>query len=796
MPYQGKRGRLSQEERKEYRRRHEEYERHHPDYLAGFHLPKPATVESAWKLLESYFCPEIRALEEPDRAVLIILLEHAIKAGEHGARLTFTGAFDVVCRHYSDHHRLCPAASVYDMTPETVGACWKDLQNEQVHLEKVFDIVLRKWPRKRNQKNPLFRGKLMRDGKETAWKVLLQGDGIMPHLRDEFSSILRDGGYAGREKGHHLLFTKPEESKANHVPIRKLCCDTLAYDVSPTGPRSEIILSMQENAELRFDAKAFNSDYQMVEGKLKELQQNVTSQCNCEPPLIGLSTKERKISGSDRGTRSLRDEHLLIRAIEWALNLKPPPAASSGLQLQDDEKWIANRVDYLRLWLKDHRSDVPLNKITRENIIQAAIASRGWRAALQGLLQQYDEYHRLWRDFGSIQRQVRGRDGLIPIYNRFYRVLNGRYQARYFWPSFVGPKAENHENPDVWKPFRSNWFKAPPADETRNYEELIGLDISSSQTQIMAVFLSIEELEMVSSSNSFKGVMAQIAWDRHYDPGDEFKLSMLPPGRDPGGIPNYEGPQDRRLQQLCKTLWMQLCYGSNASTVQGQQEAHMKNYGRGWTAKHASRFAKELFKKYPDVKMYLEACRKVAARAHRKSRSDGVRVTDPLDQKTLQWNPILLEIKRCRHGSNDEVRIHLPPAYRPGRDRYPVDKDELARRIAPCLIHLLDAFYSSLVMQRLWRSGVRNFLAIHDCWLVPERVKRGRKIQSGEEVLSRALQSAAVEWYRGLDCVYRSLRYYLDGDKVYGPWIRRIHRKWKTRVKSRYTPVFHWKKEA
>jgi hypothetical protein len=182
----------------------------------------------------------------------------------------------------------------------------------------------------------------------------------------------------------------------------------------------------------------------------------------------------------------------------------------------------------------------------------------------------------------------------------------------------------------------------------------------------------------------------------------------------------------------------------------GEQETHSNTYGCGWTAKHASRFAKELFKKYPDAKMYLEACRKVAARAYRKSRSDGVRITDPLDQETLQWNPILREIKRCRHGSNDEVRIQLPPAYRPGRDRYPVDKDELARRIAPCVIQLLDAFYSSLVMQRLWRSEVRNFVAIHDCWLVPERVKRGRKIRSGEEVLSRALQSAAAEWYRGL----------------------------------------------
>jgi hypothetical protein len=791
MPYQSKRGALSSEERAEYRRRHEQYEGVNRDYLAGFDRPRRATVERVWELLESYFCAEVAALEGPNRAVLVILLDHAITEGARGSRLTFTGVFDAVCRRYSDHHRLCPAGSVYDMAPDTIKACWKDLQNEQVDLGEVYDAVVRKWAKKRRRSNPLFRIELTQAGKETVRRVLLTGD----KLRSEFSSIIRrDGSYHSRQSGHRLLFSKPAKSKADRPLKRKICCDTLEYDIVPPGQRSEKILSIQENAELLFHATSFNRDYGRIQRELRNLEREITSRCDFKPRLTSLSTQKRKMPVAKKTTWSARDEHLFKRAIERGLKLGLAPVESSKPQLTD--QWTAERVKNLAAWLKKHHSNVPARTVTLKKVTLADAATKEWRIEIRRLLQKYDEYRRIVRDFERVRGQVRKRKGLISVYNMFYRNLNGRYQAQYFWPTFVGEK--KHENPDIWRPLRTNWFKAPRADDTRECEELVGLDISSSQTQILAVFLSVEGLEEEASSNSFKGVMSQMAWHRHYNPFDEFKLSMLAPDQMASGrIPNYESPGDPRLQRLCKELWMELCYGSSAHSVQSGQKDYPDTYGRGWTVENASRFARGLFEKYPDVKTYLKACRAVAARAYKRSPCEGVRITDPLDHTTFQWNPIeRSKTHRCRHGSNDEVRIQLPRTFQPGLKQYPVDEGELAKRIAPCLIHLLDAFYSSLVMQRLSRSGIENFVGIHDCWLVPERVNKGGKILRGEEVLSRAMKSAAAEWYRGLDCVYRSLRRSLAGDKKYGPWIKKIHHKWKARVRSGYAPVFLWKKET
>jgi hypothetical protein len=72
----------------------------------------------------------------------------------------------------------------------------------------------------------------------------------------------------------------------------------------------------------------------------------------------------------------------------------------------------------------------------------------------------------------------------------------------------------------------------------------------------------------------------------------------------------------------------------------------------------------------------------------------------------------------------------------------------MKRMAAPCLVHMLDAYYSSLVMLELQSKKISTFVGIHDCWLVPE---------SQVNILKDAMDSAARKWYVGLEPIYEEL---------------------------------------
>ena len=131
---------------------------------------------------------------------------------------------------------------------------------------------------------------------------------------------------------------------------------------------------------------------------------------------------------------------------------------------------------------------------------------------------------------------------------------------------------------------------------------------------------------------------------------------------------------------------------------------------------------------------------------------------------------------------------------------YEVDNDGLEKLAAPCLVHLLDAYYSSLVMAELVSRGVDCFVGIHDCWLVPK---------SRIEVLKEAMYQAARAWYRGLGPVYEGLLRHLKTDAVNGRGrqtkeeretraandaVSAAHRKWKERMNERWCPRFRAKR--
>jgi hypothetical protein len=73
--------------------------------------------------------------------------------------------------------------------------------------------------------------------------------------------------------------------------------------------------------------------------------------------------------------------------------------------------------------------------------------------------------------------------------------------------------------------------------------------------------------------------------------------------------------------------------------------------------------------------------------------------------------------------------------------------------VAPCLVHALDAAYSGFVMRELVARGVRDFVAIHDCWMVPS----GRVAD-----LEAAMGAAGEPWLRSLGAVYDAVEPHLE----------------------------------
>jgi hypothetical protein len=157
----------------------------------------------------------------------------------------------------------------------------------------------------------------------------------------------------------------------------------------------------------------------------------------------------------------------------------------------------------------------------------------------------------------------------------------------------------------------------------------------------------------------------------------------------------------------------------------------------------------------------------------------------------VRWNPVAREdqpVKSDGHtvivslpagmkisdfGEENEAEEDL--ATKPDA-RYPVDKDQLGKMIAPCLIHMLDAHYSTLVMEKLAACKIEDFVGIHDCWFVPEWVDVEGVLSDGTVVLRKVLDEVNNDWYAGLGPIYERMLHYLRGDPIFEPRIRKARR--------------------
>src|SRR5262249_30998357 len=145
---------------------------------------------------------------------------------------------------------------------------------------------------------------------------------------------------------------------------------------------------------------------------------------------------------------------------------------------------------------------------------------------------------------------------------------------------------------------RRRWFKARGPDG--EVVDLVGLDISSSQTQILASLLGLIRLEQLCSRSVRKTGIGNRLFRRdikepaqpvkEYLDGkgwELFEKGALTFEKDYAGKSyrkNDDGTFDEKLIELVKVTWMRTLYGSSPININRDIRKDIGTYGAAWSA--------------------------------------------------------------------------------------------------------------------------------------------------------------------------------------------------------------------
>lgn len=842
--------RVRKEQWLEYRERFRLYSLANKAYVAEVSRPPPDVVTVAWRLIEEGFKDSaalnsaiVHALDDrsgedkyfESKASLIIAIGLFIGRNAEGHKVTYNDVFDAICRRYSDHYIAGPARQVRDMAPARAKRARRDLLFQCIDINKIWHFLVTQkssdnlFYALEFQTKASVSAKARRGEIKSTYTVIPKNNSCIRKLRD----VLVEAGLVPK-RGISIKLasdsTASDNTSNSNIAKSKYCAD-VAYNNTNIGSRVRALLIRQSATTLLFNRKVFIKDFdEMMKNKLamcKELTRTYAVD-------VTLDNAPRQFSKGGESYKfwSAREEYLYFRSIEFGLEnarLRPRGEFSNQCKLISDkiefhaEEW-RNRHDRFLKWLEREKKDLDRKLVTLRSVVEAAVQTYSWRRRVRALLSEYDRAVGFIETYGLVYEQVRKIEGeLIEIRSDFSLSINRRYHPQHMWPTYVSDKDLREANkgkrqgqdedgqpagevplhdeaPE--RSYRRRWFSAR---HPRSKEPcpLVGYDISSSQTQIVATFLSSAKLELDATGRSFKESLAELAWEMHCDPNDEFKLrkveaSNTSPNAD---TEDYRSAQCPKLQNLCKRLWMTVSYGGDIGEVVREQNNDPDAYGPAWTQENAGRFISALNKKYPAMARFLDICRHAAGTAYAIDKTAGVTLIELLDNCEIRWNPTERSDTPLENGPH-KLMLSLPrqkqndPDYTFSvDDSYPVDMNALRKMFAPCFVHMLDAFYSSLVMEKLVAKGVIDFVAIHDCWLVPETIlapETGQE-RDGRKVLEEVFEEVNREWYNGLGPAYEALLNYVKDKKVFREIIREAWDHWKQRCRGGYVPKFQYK---
>lgn len=775
------------------------WEHHRGD---GRGAPSGPTVMALWRVLVPYLKDQgITApadlrppflnhvgLDPADAAALdtaavqafVIVLDHCVASGrdyrqrrdrkKKAARgTTFTKLASALAACWSTVYQeavaRCGARSLADLKPETVSAVWRQLLLNGIDVPKLWHLAAGPWSRD-GGRNPLYRVQTIH---LAGVRVVLRSKRLV--LRTFEAALEEDTAYHPPFRALRLLFAEAETVPVRARPLRQDVYMEIPCDQVVLGDNAVTMIETLERTVLLFNAPAFVADFR----------------------------------GWERVERAI----------------------------------LAHRQAHRTEWRREHPGRI----------------TGGWTRACRAAFKVSfpDEVKQLRRVqsclnmYGRVRQQLRGREHqLIPIRSRFFRSRNRRFHASDLWIEHVSGKLDvldqrnaphviEHSSP------RARWFQFPAfdADPLEPSAPLVGFDVSSSQTQILAILTGDRDLERLSgpdADKSFKEHLAELAFAAK-------------------GTLQFARPVDHAadLVLLMKTLWTRVCYGGKLRRVVWDHESWFvappdpalgqdarQAYRRDETTaavKRIERFLASL-KFYGDatggrLHAFFRASARVPGGA---SRYDGPIFVDPFDRTGSRWNPmqatalphtgsrpalqtyrpgkiekrrkdpagalralrgqrdvqLVEKVFKKRNGRKtaelDYIRVFVPNVPDAG-GRYAIDRGRLGRKIAPFLVHSLDAAYFGMVATRLDALGL-PVLGVHDCVYLPQVVAlksadgQVTEIRPGAEILRDVMAEASREWFTMLEVTYAGLHRYLQRDQVFGPHVARWWAAWVDRLQD------------
>jgi len=536
------------------------------------------------------------------------------------------------------------------------------------------------------------------------------------------------------------------------------------------------------------------------------------------------TTKRQRGRGHARGYSAHVIEGKLLKWFhEMVGEFKPSQSrlllADQNLPLQEVVQKVAGEHPY-NVVKQGTRSKALIRKLEEARFYLDVAAFRKTLAQLEDEREaKYvkalkEEYKRHTRAVGQIRQleaiskrlddlETEGRetDGLVKIRSGFKQIITKRYHSTNFWPLEVTGKDEQSETVESYDydetgPFevlenasrRGRWFLAdaisspnerarraerafpdpiPDEEQLRDRQPLVGFDVSSSQVQILSIFLGLTDIEAKVTKTPFKEILAAQAWKKADDPSDDFKA------------PGFDGAEDERLQESVKTAAMTFLYGSAPQEIVYKLRGDPKRFGPGLgdSANLEQLISDSILRTLAGK--FRGACQAVAEVAYQRDPYAGVVLIDPFDRTTVRWH----HLKRKSypvHRDGTAVYLSLPEG-KPNKDGdYKVDLPKLKRAVLPCLVQLLDAAFAGFVVEELHQRGVTNVVSVHDAWLVPVEA---------ESKLLKAIEAAGEPWQRSLGPMYDGLIGYLK-DTDFAEQSREWKAAWKRRVAARNWPRF------
>ncbi len=778
-PYTGERRvERARDDYRELQRRHHEL---FPDYEKGWARPSTTTADAVRTLLEIDVVVSSSAMP-----VLVVALDAAIQAGEDGRMLTTNLAFDAIAARWSDHYRDArehgPARVSWEMSPTTLKASWHDLRLNDIRLEQLLPIVHQGCGLYTTKRSP-GRGFTVHLTEQTDWRR----EQFIGHLVNDAAA---GGAYRRRGTSKRLLLADEATPHGNvlddDADAGSLDDDTAstrkvvagwAYNIAVPGAKSIEVIKRLEATRLYVDAEAVITEAGRVEHRLDDLNER------------------------------LWDDY---RVDVEKSNLRP------------NVEWTDPRTG------KPGRVRTARERELREKV------GRQDKNAVAKLVEEYDQMAGQFRQMKPISdrlTEIKGAGGLdfdgeVEIRSRFTKLSNRRYQSLDFWPTEVSGKDVQSEVIGVSEQYdaafrrttsrRGRLFRigasrslsarwqairrldAPgvltPEEfpDLADRQDLVGVDVSASQLQILAVFLGITKLEARLQERPYKEIAAERVWQRDQNARDPFKL--------PRG---FEGERDLYLQESVKKAAMTFIYGSAPHTIAHTLATSWGEYGPGLGAtRNIKLFLEDQEVGFREIAQWFKpACTEIGRNAYMADPYAGLVLTDPYDGAAVRWNPVAWEATPC--AGADEVRVYAKvplvdrytmavgksgkrypkrywePAEPNAAGDYPVSRDKLYRMVGPCLTHMLDALFASLVIEELGRRGI-HVVSIHDSWIVA---------RDAADDLAEAVGAAGEPWLRKLEVLYDDIARYLPTGK-YAAWIQERKGRWAARVASGDWPKF------